>query len=284
MKKTSLYQNGFTLLELLISITILGLVLASTTTFFFQSSKQAADQKLILDAHNNAQAVLTFMKNELSATAAGMPIGQAAFMPTTNGIGDAALAILSSSTENRIHFRYNRSGFIQVVQTDFSPHPSRLTASVYDPGAIRRGDTVYFNNFTVGQTGGMRATVENVSGSEITIERSYISSAGAQFPAGSSVTVIEDVTYDGSAVAGGIRRIANGETVILSPDSRFTVSYHDSFGNELSLPLTPAAIQNALAFLRVTVMVAGRRRLSSGEDYQNTSTLSIALRNMRFYR
>lgn len=92
MKNTDTRQSGFSLLELMIAMTITLVLLALVTTLFSGSMSIRERESAKTDALTSAQAALNVMSRE---------IGNAGFGLNSNGI------VSADSNANQLHFRSN---------------------------------------------------------------------------------------------------------------------------------------------------------------------------------
>lgn len=103
MKKTNKQQDGFSLLELMIAMTVTLVLLGLVTTLFSGSMSIRDRESAKTDALTSAQAALNVMSRE---------IGNAGFGLTGNGI------VSADSNANQLHFRSNWDNGDMATGTD----------------------------------------------------------------------------------------------------------------------------------------------------------------------
>ena len=126
----------------------------------------------------------------------------------------------------------------------------------------------------------MRGEIVGITGPTITINSIFESPAGASFPVGSSLDVVNEVTFDSPSSGSGVTRDSGNGPVLLMSNSTFTLSYIDNSGSTISLPLSALEIENDLAKVNLTVSVTGDAPLKDGSDYVATAQQRISIRNL----
>src|SRR2546426_301865 len=109
--------KGFSLVELLMALTIaLGL---STMLFqmFHQNERVIRDQTLIMEMQQTARVVASQIADEIRMAGQGVPVYASHFDTTPS---EAAAVILASSTDTRIDFRAGLSN-IETAVTSLAP-------------------------------------------------------------------------------------------------------------------------------------------------------------------
>lgn len=123
-------QAGFSLLELMLAMTIMLILLAVASTLFSRSLGIRSRESRKTDALTSSQAALNVMSREISNSGFGIKDGGTS--PTANnGI------ILADSNDKRIHFRANL--------TNTSTYASANVGATIDPG---EDVTYYFDAAT----------------------------------------------------------------------------------------------------------------------------------------
>lgn len=80
---------GFTLLELLVAMTIMLVVLAGTTQIMTSAMNSTAAAKHMLDMNSHLRAAMDLMQRDLLQVGQGLPVGRRVGIP--NGPGATAI-------------------------------------------------------------------------------------------------------------------------------------------------------------------------------------------------
>lgn len=271
---------GFTVLEMLVGVFLLGVLFLAVSRTFFDTTRRAHDHSVVTHTEESARTLLDFIGYDIRMSGAGMPLGQAAFTTTDLSLGDAPLPILTTVSGSSITLRINETGKNTVLTSDYTPSSSNLTMSVMSTEDLTVGDQIYISDMVRGGAEALRGYVDAKTSSTVTIRSDYVVSPAASFSAGSILTRISDVVYDSPDDWSGITRDNGDGTVTLATNSRFGITYLDGDGNELALPLTAAVIVDQLAAVELQVRVQSRQPLKSGEYYVADARQRIALRNV----
>jgi len=278
-------ERGSSLLEMLVGVTILSGLLAGVMSTFSLASKAAYDDQLYSRANEEARISLDTISYDIRMAGSGMPLGQSGFQPGGTGLGDAPLAILTTSNNQSISIRLNELGRDTVLQNSYSPSAANLTFSVLSTQDIYEGDTIYISDAVEGGSKGLRATVTAIAGNTLTIAPGYnVSSGSVSFAAGSTVNRVTTVTYSNAADGSGITRDNGVNVTPIVPASSVSFRYFDRAGVELAPPLTDASIRDVLTGVEVTVAVRSTSPLRNGTFYQTSAQQRVALRNLSFNR
>jgi prepilin-type N-terminal cleavage/methylation domain-containing protein len=127
-------KKAFTLVEILISILILGVVMSAVLTLFFSVFESYKFHQDIMEAKQRGQVALAAIQPYISASALGMPnkkdIFQTAFS-STGGVSETADALLPSNV------REQYTGPVQVASADVI---SGDVVAVVVPGIVNSDD------------------------------------------------------------------------------------------------------------------------------------------------
>lgn len=277
-------QAGETMLSLLVSLALIGVIFAAALNSFLDASQSSMDLQIRARAEEQAKTILDLMAFDIRMTGAGMPLGQSGFAIGGSGLGAAPLPILLTSTATNIALRLNESGSNTILSANYTPSSSSLTFSVASASDFESGDTLYISNMTVGGAAGLQGTVTGTTGTTITINNAYVASASTTFSSGSTVDRVTNVTFDSPNDWRGITRNAELGAVRLAPNSTFSASYRDASGTAIALPLTNTTVSANLASIQLTVSVRGDKTLRDGTIYTATAQETIALRNLNMNR
>lgn len=268
---------GMTLVELLVSITIGTMLFAPILGMLFDSTRISADNSTIQVTERQVQVLSNVLVSELRNIGSGMPLGQTTFNYAV--VGDVALSVIPSSNTTNLTFRVNPYGTSTVTTVDYTPGPKSLVIQVFDSTGFAVGQTVYLSNMLSGGTTALSASIEKISGNLLTIKSDYITTSGAIFPSGSSLTRVATVHYNG-ANASGIARDEGAGEIVITPNASLTFDYLDESGKSLSLPLSANDIQTNLSSISFTVTLDADRKLKDGSIWTAEAIRKVALRNL----
>lgn len=276
-------ERGETIFGVLVAISLGLTVLSVAVANFTDAWRRSVDVRMMMQAQTEARTILDLMAYDIRMAGAGMPLGQADFTTATASLGDAPLPVLTTSTVTAIALRVNESGTSTVLSADFNPSTS-TTIPVVSAADILPQSLVYINDMSTGGTSGYQGVVSSTTASTVSVSSS-IKTAGVTFQAGSIVEPVVNVTFTSGSDSGITRQTSTGgEAVTLSSHSRFTITYLNSAGTELVLPLTASSIANDLAAVRINVQVDAVRKLLSDSIYTATAEQVVALRNLNLSR
>ena len=277
----SLKDNaGFSLLELIITMAMTGMLLTMVASQFLSASRLTHDERIIIRSQEKARALLDILSFDLRMAGAGMPLSQEDFTTTDPLLSDAPLAILTSSDIDTITLRYNSKGVRTILSADYSPTAFDLDFTVSSVDGFSDGDIIYFSDLPRGGETGMKAEVSSIAGNTITIDSAFTAPASISLSTGSTVDVVSEITFDSPIGGDGVTRDSGNGPVLLMSNSDFSITYLDNDGGTLSPPLTAAEIENELATLELTVTVTGDISLKDGSDYIATAQQNISIRNL----
>ncbi len=285
--------RGATLLELLVAIFISSVTLSSMMLTITQLARYASDQKIRLLTQLQAQSIIDMMTPELRMIGNGVPFHQANFLIGAENLSDPTVTepiVVASSTATQIRFRINETGDTYILSSAFNPSMGTSIQLVTAAG-IKANDRIYITNSVVDLDDGLAGVVSSVAGNTVTIAGGAIYPDAANFPMGSILEIVPNVTYNSPTDWSGITRDAGDGEVLLAPNSTMSITYLNQAGTAITLPLTatptdpyPANdIQNVRS-LRITVQVRSTKTLlSTGALYTATATQSVAVRNFNYF-
>ena len=253
-----------TLLEVLASMTIVGVLLAAVVNTLSVTAKQARDNEIISHANEVARAIMDTMAFDIRLVGAGMPMGQAAFpmesytpvappgiqwLSTTSAtaqvkLGDAAWPLLPGSDDTHIYLRLNERGVETVLTNDYDPGTGSYVFTVLDVGDFVANDIVYISDRRENGCAGLRGQVTNVNSGtkQITISSTNGPNypTGTIFGAGSSVNRVSTVSYVSVGGSTGIQMaISDYDSTLrtIYPNSSFSLVYKNrTTGTQMTMP------------------------------------------------
>ena len=259
------------------------MVLAAVLSSFLSTSRQARDNQIISRVNETARTLLDFIAFDVRMAGSGMPLGQSAFSLTDGSLGDTPLPILLTSDTENIQLRLNERGFDSVLSADYLPGPTNLTFSAFVTTDLENGDVIYLSDRPEGGNNGLQAVVTGLGSNSVTIRSDYATAPGSLFRAGSTLNRVSTVTYRSPSNWSGVTRQSSDDgvgSVVLNPNTRFTVSYQDASGSTLPLPLTAAVVADNLSSLLLTVRARADRPLTSGVIYEAAASAQVSIRNL----
>ncbi len=153
-------ESGATLVELLVNIAILGVLLAGVSSEYFLSTRRAFDRKTVASTQDEARTLLDLMAYDLRMAGAGMPLGQTNFRYTQPEVGEAALPIAITASNDYIDLLFNERGKNTVLDADYTPSLSNLTFTVLSGEDFSEGDIIYLSNMSTGGVDGLRGEID----------------------------------------------------------------------------------------------------------------------------
>lgn len=277
-------RQGFSMPEMLVSVVLSSVLLATVAGEFLHSGRRTFDQSIATETEEEARALLDLLVYDVRLLGAGMPISQSDFSDIGTGIGEKALPILLSSDNDTLSIRLNEQGLHTVITTTFTPTTSTRDFDVLSPSGLAIDDTVYISDLYAGGSGGLVGIIQALTGNTVTLEASFETPAGSTFNPGSAVHKVSTVTFESPGDGSGITRDDGNGAVVLTPRSTFSVTYLDSSGAPLTIPLTDVVVVNDLAAILLNVSVSGRSRLRDGRTYTSSASQTVALRNLIYAR
>lgn len=277
-------ERGETLVSILAALMLAGLLLAGMMSVLLNTSRLSLDHEEIAKTEERARNVLQLIAFDARMAGSGMPLGQSFFAIGGSGLGNAPLPLLTTATATSFTIRANELGVSTVLTAAYTPAPASLSFAVLSADDLAPGNAIYLSDMPAGGSNGLLGTIQSINGTTVTIRDTYVTSAGAQFAAGSTVDRVTSIAYSSPASGAGVTRDDGFGALLLEPQSRFSADYLDGTGAVLPLPLTEAAVRDSLSALRLTVTVASSRPLVSGQTYTATATQTVALRNLNLNR
>ena len=271
-------------MELLCSISIMSVIMVSVVESMLDTAHRSWDHKLITTTEEQARAIFDMLAYDLRMMGSGMPLGQASFKISDGTLGTASLPILLDATSTYVSIRVNETGKDTVLTSDYTPNSTNLSFTVLDPSDFSVGDSIYLSDMLRGGSEGLAGTISSISGDTISIDSSYVMSEGAAFTKGCTASRVTTVTYNSPSDWSGITRNNQRTTEVIAVQSTFSIRYLDGSGNELTLPLTAAVIDDSLAQVELTISVRTTNPLRDGSIYTAILLKRIALRNLNYNR
>lgn len=277
-------ERGASIIELLVAVGIFSAIFLIISSVYMESLKSLDDQRLMAAANEEAFDLSQLIASELRHAGAGLPLTQSGFQPGMPTLGTTPLAVLLSSNNSSITIRYNEKGGDTVLVGDYAPSPSDLSFAVYSGTNFLPEDVIYLSDHNLAGEDGMFATIARISGSIIAVHNRYTASAAANFPSGSTVTRVRQVTISSSANFGGISRNQGSGAIAIGTNSEMNIEYFDQNGSSLSPPLTADQVRDNLSSIEVTVNVQASRRLHDGNTFVGSGRQRVALKNLIWAR
>ena len=277
-------QKGYSLTELLVTISLATLLMSAFIGQYSQAAGIKRDQEIRQLAEMQAQSILQTMGLELRTVGNGVPFDQDNFEIGESTLSDPTVTepiVISSAATDFVAVRVNETGDVALVAQDFNPAVS-LNLYLTDVSTLAVNDPVYISNRPVSGEEGMYGVIDAIDTglSMITIAAGYVASPGASFDMGSSVEEVSTVSFDSPADGSGITRDSGFGTVVLSPNSEFSLRYLDITGAAVALPLTVTKLTDSVRAIEVTVIITSSKNLSDGSLYTAQATQVFGLRNL----
>jgi len=240
-------EHGFTLAELLITIAILGLVMAAvlgvqltSSTMFLRGENQA-------DAQQAARAAL-LMEEDLRMVRYGCPdLG----CPTPPPAG-AQQAISAASTTSITFWADTLNASTTLAAAVTAP---AVSVPVVDASGITVTDRIYVNNGSTWES----TVVTGKAGNTLSV-----AALNNSFPQGAQVGRPRQIVYTFTAATGTLTKDAgdgNGAQTLATGITGLTFSFYDS-NDALITPANPVA--NPQSIRRILIQTTTRSALASG--------------------
>jgi prepilin-type N-terminal cleavage/methylation domain-containing protein len=287
--------SGFSLIELLIALTVVLVLSTMTFQMFHQNERVIRDQTLIMEMQQTARVTASQIADEIRMAGQGVPIYASSFDPAPS---EAIAVILGSSTSSRIDFR---AGLSTVEATPSVSAPSDFSLGVAQTvfltptSGFAAGKYAYVSGpGTNSSWNWFRAEVSGVTPTSLElIPRNFGSgSTAVHFVAAATFSLEEAVSIYLSA--GSVRRatatnLSNPSSPVWSAANEIgknvtalTFTYYDRAGN----PILPSSLAKRAAIAKVdiqlTVQVSGP--LSNGTRPTYSLALTSIPRNPRLLR
>jgi type II secretory pathway pseudopilin PulG len=279
-------ERGSSLLEVLVAVTMIGLIFSGLVTQYSNSVSNSYDHSLRIAAQVQAQAVLQTVISELRVLGNGVPFDQANFQIGESTLSDTTVTEpidIAVTSGSKISFRLNESGTVHLLTADFDP-AATTTISLTDVDGIVANDEIYLTNSVIGGDDGLYATVASVDANAktVTLNADYVTSPGATFDTGTILEEVPDVIYNSPIDGSGVTRNSGYGDVLLAPNSTMSLTYYSFDGTELTPPLTNSDIINSLRSIKVAITLTSPRSLSSGATYTTTVEQRVGIRNLNY--
>lgn len=272
-------SRGFAMMEMLVSVGIVAIFLAGISSTLLATTRVFHDKNIVSKTQERARILLDLMAFDLRMTGAGVPFSQDDFQIGTGALGDAPLPVLTSADTDLVTLRFNERGMRTVLTSDFDPSAVGRTLDVVSSTGFTAGDTVYISNLSAGEEGGCRGLIVATSATTITLDGAVDASAGATFESGSTIDVVNEITYS-SVLWDGITRDNTVVNVTLYPETQLEIEYRDSTGATMTPPLSATNIRDDLSSIILTARVRSDVPLRDGSTYIATAEQEVALRNL----
>ena len=280
-------HRGFSLVELLLALTIALLLATMLFQLFHQNERVIRDQTLIIEMQQTARVLASQIADEIRMAGQSVPIRASDFDSVPS---EAIAAFLSSSSSSRIEFR---AGLTNIETTmaagesrDFTMGFSR-NVSVAAASGFSAGKFVYVAGPVAGSLWGwLRAELKAVSGTSLTLTPSNIGGAQASIHFAAPATVSLEEVVSIYLSSGTVRRAtASNMTNLSSPVwsaaneigrnvTALTFTYYDEHG----AVVLPSSLSNRMAIARVDIRVTveAASPLSNG----TRPTFSLAMKTI----
>jgi len=230
-------QQGFSLLEMLISVAIAGIIMGAMYNLFISKQKTLGVQDQVAEMHQAARVAMDFMVREFRMIGYGVPNSSWVEAPSCPAPCPPA-KISGTPTATAITFQGNLDATRTTLANDHAAGSTTLTVDcVVNCGSenadFTRGDTIYVEGQTFATppppytTHWYRATVRDRDTAAKTLR---IDPPGLNFPyvMGSTVHVIRTVTYTFDDIDKQIQR--DGQPLAENID-QLQLSYFFQAGN-----------------------------------------------------
>lgn len=294
-------NRGFSLVELLLAMTITVGIAAITFQLFVQNSRVFRDQDAIIDAQQAARATVFDIAAEIRMAGQGVPVFSATYdAGPTEGVG----VVLAGSGSSRINLRTNRSGVETIVTGPLPPLRIGETATlaVSDAavfsnavGATPTGKFAYVWGPVNGAWGWARVRLVSISAMARAIQFTPVESgdgaASLQFVGAPTIALEEAVTIYHDIATRSIRRatatdMTNPAAPVWAPANEmaarvnsFSLTYFDRTGNLAP----PDTVEHRAVISRVDfeISVETEYALSSGRQPIYRFSAQVIPRNLR---
>lgn len=287
-------KQGFTILEMLVSISIASIIIMSGVYLFKWSATAYNDLSIRESSHANTEALLNLIGSDLKLIGNGIPFDLANFemddiLQDDDGVLSSAFTAthpinISTATATYIQYKFNQSGKIYFLTAAMTPNASGTsTVQLSDTSGLFAGDTIYISNALINGEEALQGEIESVdSATQITLTADWIRSPDAVFSAGSTLEAVNTVTL--SASGGQILRDEGFGNVVLADHASFSLVYLDYAGNVITPPLTVNALDMNLREIEVSVTFTSAKRnkvlQSPGATHSLTKTQTFGIRSL----
>ncbi len=281
----SLNEKGFTITELLVSMTLSSTILLGALFQYVQTAKESRDSQVRIATFLQAQAVVQNLGFELRVLGNGLPFDQANFQIGENTISDPSVTFpfnINTSSSSRVDFRLNETGDVFLLTQDFNP-TSQNTIHLTDISSLDLNDPIFISNSVVGGDDGFYGKISGIDTTlnSVTITDKVFSPASI-FKTGSLLEEVPMVSYESDSSFSQITRNSGFGPVVIAENATLELEYLDFSGNPVTLPLTGEKIINQLRSIQLTVEVSSDQPLSDGDIHTARVIQRFGLRNLNY--
>jgi prepilin-type N-terminal cleavage/methylation domain-containing protein len=252
-------DHGFSLIELLMAMTItvgIGMVVFQ---LFYQNEKVFRDQNLILEMQQNGRAVAYQIVEEIRMAGQGVPVYAATFDSVPS---EAVTAILQTSTSSRIDFR---AGVSNVETAVTSPLPIdcamgvTTTLSVVSAAGFSRGDFLYVWGLADdGTWAWVRAELIGVASNSITIVPRQLQRDPIRFVRLPTVSLDESISFQFSGTTIKRATASGGPWSPANEIGRNILSLMFVYYDAANRMITPSSLAERRAIARVDIQLVAQ--------------------------
>ncbi|MDD2943243.1 MAG: prepilin-type N-terminal cleavage/methylation domain-containing protein [bacterium] len=280
MKTPRRAEFGYTLFELMVALSMSAILMSGVMSSYINMISVSADHEVVARIDENARTILEMVVFDLRMAGTGMPIGQDDFAIGDALIGEAPLPVLLDSTTDYLRFRLNETGFQTTNVFEFIPSED-LYLYLASTAGLKEGNILYVSDAAVDGHDGFRGQIRSIAGNTVRMEDDYTASTNAIFPAGSSVSPVNEITYQSFDDWSGVVRAVNGESIQLAENTRVSFTYLNRDRETISLPLSDSEVADSLYAVDVVVWARSEEKLSDGDVYQATAKQRVVFRSLR---
>jgi prepilin-type N-terminal cleavage/methylation domain-containing protein len=280
------YSGGFSLIELLIALSIVLITGMMTFQLFRENERVIRDQNLIMEMQQTARVVISQIADEVRMAGQSVPVFATTFDASPS---EATAAFLGTSASDRIDFRAGLSNGETVVTTaapiDVSVGVFR-TLGIQDSSGLMAGKFVYIWGPSTASWGWARAQLTSVTSTTIAFipQQTGGSSTTVHFTAAPTVFLEEAVSI--YLNAGSVRRatasdFSNPANPTWNPSNEIgrsvtalSFEYYDAGGN----PVLPSLLGNRTSISRVDIHLTVQTTAALANGH--VATYSLALRTI----
>jgi len=301
-------QKGFTLIEILISISMTLVIGVAVFELFHQNERVFIDQNLVTEMEQAARATIFQTVDEIRMAGQGVPTYAETYADSPS---EDTVAILSGSSATRINFR---AGLAPAETSMIGP--GATTFSVGNPMTVTVNDAVGLYNAVGGGPSGrfvyfwgasdttgwlwVRASINSITPSTKSVGVTPASTGPAgnagttvHFPASPTVSLEEVIAIYQDSSSGSVRRTtATSMNDPLHPSwapanelssnvTQLHFDYFDRFGNKV----IPDTLANRARIERVDIRLAVQTAQELSNHARQTFALSVRtnIRNARIH-
>jgi prepilin-type N-terminal cleavage/methylation domain-containing protein len=284
-------NTGFSLIELLMALLIVGAIGSMTFQLFRQNERVIRDQTLIMEMQQTARVVLSQIADEVRQAGQGVPVYAATFDLSPS---EATTPFLGTSTSSRIDFRAGLSNTESSVTT-VAPIDITMGASgtlgITDTAGLATGKFIYIWGPSTNGWTWVRAQLTSVTSTTVTFTASQTGSQSTVVRFTTPPTVYLEEAVSIYLNAGSVRRAtATSFTNPAAPTwsaaneignnvTALTFTYYDASDSVI----TPTSLSNRASVARIDILltVQASGPLSDGTIPTYSLTLRTIPRNVR---